>query len=360
MDSRKTVTIRTNVLSNGHNGEVCDTLFYQGNGCSQTQALKYVGNHMMIATTGEIMWCTGRNNLQPLNVIYRLYIGKEIADVNLHPFDSYFSLLNPIKIIGSAIAWVSNWRNGFHFIPTRAGAESVVFHAPIFSQVSIGQETDMLSHRKKYDAWLKDDNTTDGLILWGVSRGTAATFCAFAKEKYPEVKLVVLEGAIDSVQEVLPKRVLNTFKSEYISRHVTNIINTGLTFFNKCNLMQYHQDGPSPLKSVAEFPEGIPVVFITSKVDTVVTCDNTENIARALAEKGKNDVYLLKLERSSHPNYMFDNIKDRDCYEAFIHAIYKKYNLEHDHELARKGEHLISSCTLCEVKSKSHYLKKAV
>lgn len=51
------------------------------------------------------MWCTGRNNLSPLNVIYKLHIGVEIADVNLNPFDSYLSYFNPIKIIGSAITW---------------------------------------------------------------------------------------------------------------------------------------------------------------------------------------------------------------------------------------------------------------
>ena len=124
-----------------------------------------------------------------------------------------------------------------------------------------------------------------------------------------------------------------------------------------CIRDRYRSDGPSPLQSVEDFPENIPVVFITSKIDKVVPCSNTENIARALAEKKKNDVYLLKLERSSHPNYMFDNLKDRDCYETFIHALYKKYNLKHDPELARKGEHLIESCTLHEIGSKSHCLR---
>ena len=63
-------------------------------------------------------------------------------------------------------------------------------------------------------------------------------------------------------------------------------------------------------------------------MDTIVTCDNTENIANALANKGKNDVYLLKLERSSHPGYMYDDKEDRINYETFLHAIYKKYHLQ--------------------------------
>ncbi|VEH37610.1 Uncharacterised protein [Legionella sainthelensi] len=35
-------------LSGIESGELCDTLFFQGNGSSQTQALKYVGNQKLL------------------------------------------------------------------------------------------------------------------------------------------------------------------------------------------------------------------------------------------------------------------------------------------------------------------------
>ena len=82
-----------------YTGEVCDTLFYQGNNASQVQALKYVGDYKITATTGETMWSIGKNGLQPLNVIYKLHIGCEIMDVNLNLFNSYMSVLNPINWI---------------------------------------------------------------------------------------------------------------------------------------------------------------------------------------------------------------------------------------------------------------------
>jgi hypothetical protein len=334
-----------------NSGELCDTLFFQGNGSSQTQALKYIGNQKIVATTGQLMWCIGRNNLAPLNVIYKLHIGVEIADVNLRPFETYLSYLNPIKVIGATISWGSNWYNGFHFTSSMPNMESVVFHAPIVSQISIGQDTDIQSHRNKYDNWLTSTDKTEGLILWGVSRGTAATFCAFAKEKYPEVKLVVLEGAIDSIQNILPGRVGNVIPIDFLSKKITSAINLSFSFFKQRQLMQYDPEGVSPLKSIEEFPEGIPVVFITSKKDRVVSCKNTEKIAQSLADRGKNDVYLLKLECSTHPNYMFDDANDRNNYEAFIHAIYKKYNLKYNAELALKGEVLIPDCILHELKS---------
>ena len=75
--------------SSEETGELCDTIFYQGNGNSQTHILKYVGEQHLTATTGEEMWSVGRNNLSPLNVIYSPHIGPEIADVNLNPFPGY-------------------------------------------------------------------------------------------------------------------------------------------------------------------------------------------------------------------------------------------------------------------------------
>lgn len=322
--------------------ELCDTLYYQGMNTSQTQALKYTGNQTIQATTGELMWCEGRNQLPPLNVIYRLHIGCEIADVNLAPFQDDWSWLNPINWIGAGITYASNYLNGFLFLAAENPApESVVFHAPVFSNVSIGQETDINSHRQKYRSWLQSENHSDGLILYGVSRGTAATFCAYAREQYPEVKLVILEGAIDSVANILPKRCKQKLKYECPTNTMVSAINYGLSLFTA-----YRPDGVSPLSSVNDYPENTPTVFITSEVDQEVPCENTENIANALASRGRNDVYLLKLKRSSHPNYMFDDKEDRDTYEAFIHAIYRKYGLKHDEELANRGEGFLDACQI--------------
>lgn len=306
----------------------CDTIFYQGMNNSQVQALKYVGSQKIRATTGEIMWCTGKNNLPPLNVIYNLHIGEEIADVNLQPFHSYVNFFNPITVMGVFISSVSNWLNGFHFLQgENQSSASVMYHAPVLSNISIGQESDIESHKKKYQSWLRKKDKSDGLILYGVSRGTAATFCALSQQKYPEVKLVILEGAIDSVSNILGQRPLARFPSLFT---------------------QHMPDGVSPLKCLADYPECVPTVFITSEIDSEVPCKNTENIAQALASRGKNDVYLLKLKRSSHPNYMFDDEEDRNNYESMIHAVYRKYNLEHDPMLAEQGQVLLSQSTLFE------------
>ena len=309
--------------------EQCDTIYYQGMNNSQAHILKYVGLKKIRATTGELMWCTGKNNLLPLNVIYSPHIGEEIADVNLQPFSSYLSVFNPINVLGTFISWLSNKYNGFHFSPAEHPTlESVMYHAPVLSKISIGQETDIESHRKKYQSWQKKEDKPGGLILYGVSRGAAATFCAFSRHKYPEVKLVILEGAIDSVSDILSERPFAAVQ----------------TLFT-----QYQPEGISPIKCVSEYPENVPTVFITSELDVEVPCKNTEKIARALAAREKNDVYLLKLKRSTHPNYMFDDEEDRDNYESFIHAIYKKYHLQHDPVLAEQGVELLAISSLFEL-----------
>lgn len=321
------------------------TLFAPGNGeSSQIQVVKYIPkNQKIITTTHEEVRCEGRNNLDPIYVVHKPFIGPEMADVNLYPFDSYASYANPYKwFFWSRTSSVNNYF-GIKVtpLPYKTTLDSVKFHSIHLSEYSLGQVTDIESHKRKYDAWLESKDRPDDLVLMGVSRGTSTTFCAMAKYKYERVKLVILEGAIDSIENILPQRAENLFKMSCLAKPATKAVYAGLSLFTK-----YDRKGPSPLNSVEEFPENIPVIFVTSKMDTLVTCENTENIAKQLAGKGKNDVYLLKLERSSHPNYMFDDKEDRDNYEAFVHAVKKKYGLVHDEALASKGERLVELCKL--------------
>jgi hypothetical protein len=248
-------------------GERFDTLFYQGILTSQTQVLKYVGSQTLRATTGQKMWSVGCNNRKPLEVIYNAHLGKELDDINLNPFTSYLSYLNPIKIIGCLITWGQNAYYGVEFTaPIPPNGESVAFHTHRISQINAGQHKDMTNHKEKYDLWLKKSVKANHLVLWGVSRGTAATFCAFAQHRYPEVSLVVLEGAVDSMQNILSKYVSYAFGTSSVAQQITGAITNGLSIFKRNGYMSYDPQGPSPLSQVNNFPEGVPVVFITSKI----------------------------------------------------------------------------------------------
>jgi hypothetical protein len=326
-------------------GDVCNTLYFQGNGASQTQLNKYTGGRKTKATTGELMWSTGRNNLPPLDVIYYPVIGEsDIADVDLAPFNNFFSVLNPIKVVPALITANQNQSDGVHVSGVDSvNGHTVMSHAIHLSEYSLGQSSDIVSLYEKYKYWLnlQGEDKKEGLIVWGASRGTLAILCALSnpeyKNDYKNVRLVVLEGAVDSIPNVLPKRF----------GRATPVVTHALKFFHKHGFIKYdHDNGPSPLSTVQNFPANIPVVFITSKSDTIVPPENTRHIAWELAKQNKNDVFLLELEHSTHPYYMYDNKEDHERYEQFIHAVYEKYHLAHKPELAVKGRELLDKCKL--------------
>jgi hypothetical protein len=104
--------------------------------------------------------------------------------------------------------------------------------------------------------------------------------------------------------------------------------------------------GVAPIDLVHRFPKETPIAFITSKTDTLVPAACTKTLAYLLANVGHSHVYLLELEHSSHPRYMMDNEEDRNKYQWFAHALYKKYGLPHIEKYALAGESLLTQCAL--------------
>jgi hypothetical protein len=182
------------------------------------------------------------------------------------------------------------------------------------SRVSIGQATDTNEHYEKYQLWSKE-TPNSSCILWGVSRGAATTFCSMAKHQYQDVKLVILEGCFGKME-----KVFTSLLSHYPAKLVHRLVPLYYKAFD-------HTSKQEPLDLVDQFPPNIPVVFITSKKDEVVPCENTIELAHALAARGKNDVYLYVLESSYHSEYSIKTEKYK--YFDFIHAIYRHYNLDY-------------------------------
>lgn len=311
------------------------TIFCQGVLHSFAQMGKYIGERVIVNFNGQTVECAGKNQLKPIDVLIEPYIGMEMRDVNLKPFSSWSSYLSPITWI--SYLSISVYFNAFHYKVTDVDQEkikqfgSIKYHAPNTSEITLGQESDMESHLQKYKLWKQQAAPEDCLILYGVSKGAATTFNAFAKYKYPEVKLVILEGCYYSIEDLKQRWSAPTSK----------ILSAGMSIFSK-----YRADGPSPAKSIADFPPGVPVVLVTSEKDELVHCASTEKLARELANRNQNEVFLLKLKKSGHPSYMFDDKNDREAYEGFIHAIYKRYGLPFNAAFAEKGEPLIEECLL--------------
>jgi predicted esterase len=303
------------------------TIYYQGMHSSQAQLAKYTGEYGFIATTGEHVVTR-----QSIHTVLNPFLGQEIEEVDLNPFNSTASYFNPVKWAFGLRSYLSNNNSGIVVTPGEDQSDkSVRYHSINLDRLSIGQDTDIQSHHKKVSLWQQTAKTGDELILYGVSRGAATTFNALAKHHYPMVKLVVLEGCFYSINDVFEHR---------FSLPVKKAAHWLLSQF------AYKDEGASPAKSIECFPQNIPVVFVSSKIDKEVPYASCKKLAQALADRGKNKVYLLTLNSSSHPNYMCDDEQDKHRYQAFIHAVYKEYELPHDENLAKLGAELLSESIL--------------
>lgn len=311
--------------------QLCPTIYYQGISNSQTQMAKYLGSDGFVATTGEVVrYKSGLSQLnQPLDIIKQPFVGAEAADVDIQPFQSFLSYFNPLKLGMMTKSWLANWWYNIEVIGSSDDMGSVAYHSLELSQLSIGQQSDIDAHQRKYDALTQPSPT--GKILFGVSRGAATTFNALALNDYHDLRLVVLEGCFDSVENVLQQRY-GMFKP---------IASRALQA-----LTAYRADGASPIDNIDSIPDGIPMVFISSLIDKEVPYQNTVNLALELAKTRTAPVYLLTLENSSHSGYMHDDMEDRRNYQQFMHAIYRKYGLAHIPYLAEKGDALLEESLL--------------
>ena len=111
-------------------------------------------------------------------------------------------------------------------------------------------------------------------------------------------------------------------------------------------LTQFKASGPSPEKLVEKFPPNVPVLFVTSIQDGTVSSEDTEALARQLAARKQNEVYLLKLQHSSHIGYFSEHVEDTKNYEQLVHALYERYALPHVPAWAEAGRELLQKTLL--------------
>lgn len=287
------------------------TIFYQGMFSGQVQAAKYTGTRGFRATTGEHVVHKGA-----FDVIFKPFIGQELEELVLLDKTKNYGVFQTLQ---HYVVKLGRWWQGVDIKPTTDNI-SVAAHSFNWDRISIAQDTDINAHKKKVETL--GTNNDIRKILFGVSRGAATTFCAMAKNQYEGIRLVVLEGC--------PHSVINVLEGRYPYA-------SGLTYkVAKWMFPAHKEDGPSPIKLVKDFPAGVPVVFITSRVDKSVNAAGTTELAKTLAREGKNPVYLLQLEKSSHNGYMFDDAEDRENYQNFLHAIYKRYDLAYIPDFAER------------------------
>lgn len=252
-------------------GKNVQTIYFQGIFASHAQISKYTGTRGFVALTGEKVVYH-----QAPDIVCCPYSGKELDEVDLAPLGqekqdsrliAYLAkLCFPASTIQKLVSLSKNNRWGMTAQGSTIGKTSTSFSID-WRKCDFGQEGDVAEHKKKYDQCVHE-YPDDDIILFGASRGAAATFNAAALNGYDmrKVKFIMLESCYDSLPSVLHEwypRLRSGFLNSTLQRLLSVV--TG-----------YRVGGISPIALVDAFPEDVPVVFITSSIDTTVpkNCTN--------------------------------------------------------------------------------------
>lgn len=232
------------------------------------------------------------------------------------------------KMMYKATAFMDSWVYGYKIEKVALGP-TLSGRSLSISQHNFGQYADIDVLKKAYQKHIKS-YPDSAVLMYGCSRGAAvtATFvCDEAHTTAQHVTLVVLEGCFDSSVSVIQARY------SWLGKRFVAWVKR---FFEKKTL--WREDGPSPIASIANWPDNVPVLFITSEKDKEVPMACTKNLIASLKEHKPNlDIYFLILKKSRHSTYVFDNQQDRTMYDIVVNAFYKKYGFACDENKAETG-----------------------
>lgn len=306
------------------------TVFYQGMNNTQAQAARLVGKQgFEYPYTGEKV-----TNEYALECILNLTVHPEIEEVEL--LDTSVSrwqyLLRPYAALWLGFTALSHCYNGTQFVPLsdtiQKSAQSLRSYVVRVWDINLGQTKDLAEHKKRFESAHAAHSDAD-IVLYGVSRGALTTFNAHATEQYEGVKAVILEGCPSAMPEI----ILTTkgFVAYWLYQKYAK------------SVCAHDPQGISALACVHRFPKQTPVLFITSKKDTVVPAGCTTHLAQKLANSGHKYVYCLVLDQSSHIGYCWDNKDDARNYQNVVHAFYKKYGIAgYNEQYAQDGAALLA------------------
>lgn len=250
--------------------------------------------------------------------------------VGLVAYAGYVSW-RPLNFLASA---VSHKKFGFSFEGETGSHESIRQHAIDPFKINVAQDDDVALYLNAIENRLTlEPHKKKKAILYGVSRGSATVFHSFAKinlnKESDKIGAVICEGIFDSV----PNIIHNAPLQQRIK------VGTLMTF---SNITRFKKDGMSPLSMLEHITDkDKPIALITSKIDTEVPYKNTLHLYEKLRKDGHTNVHLLVLENSHHNEYSVGSEKDK--YQAFIHAFYRKYDLPYIPQFADEGEQYLQT-----------------
>lgn len=202
-------------------------------------------------------------------------------------------------------------------------------------QVNLGQDIDVTRLQEAYKK-AREYFPDHGIVLIGISRGSATIINFVAKHKPEAIKALVLESPFDTLSSVI-KHLLSRYRISWIPFSYKIGLKICRKHFPNININGYF-----PFDLVEKIPLDIPVLLVHSKKDKVVPVKSSRQLYLKLKEAGHQDIYLAELASGLHGK--LTQSLDADYYFSLVHAFYKKYNIHHDPEYAGKGTMLLSHC----------------
>jgi hypothetical protein len=286
------------------------------------------------ASTGEILICDSTLHTLPSHCFSFNFPEIRLIDLDgeYRPADLFSRLFSYVQ---QTALRVFDRIRGTKVLGQSRNGQSIKKHWIEIPKVSLGQQEDIECLSDAYDSYVKQ-YTPRSIILYGASRG-AATILSFMGSTYLEkknkyVSAVVLEGCYDSFD--------HTFS------HYGRL--KKFFYYKLAHSFLYDKDTKplEPIDFVDTFPHDIPLLFISSKKDTIVAAECVCTLAQRLKALGHSDVYLLELHNASHIGYFCDDVIDTERYRSVVHAFYAAYDLPYIPSYACRGTALLKQCKL--------------
>jgi len=298
-------------------------IFVPGIISMETQTAKYIPE--FVGSFGETVVCSGGIHTlnQPISTC-------TFSEISIQPLNNQSR--NPFVYLGY---WITNMQNKKYGVSVQRSGQpgqdaigsgyTAEKHAFDWTKINFAQESDINALFKAYTEHIEKYPATK-VVLYGVSRG-AAVICPFLAKYQPQnIGGAVLEAPFDSIPHLLKHSSKTSFFNSFLNLNALLPKVTG-----------YDPNGDSPIKSIENISKEIPILIVASDLDDVVPVECAESLMRRFGKLGYHKVHFLRLNKSTHSGYAYDDAADRTKYETVTHAFYKHYGLPYDETLALQG-----------------------
>lgn len=242
----------------------------------------------------------------------------------------------------------------------------------IRKEVNLGQEKDMAKARKEYSEILTDlsifSNPDEGIVMLGSSRGAITALNMAGNWYLPRLRAIIAEAPTDDFSS-MPSHFIPDFFKGWLTRgligHAGTLFDAVLPWWYG----SYKPEGINPLKMVKKINPELPVLFVHSLDDELISPYCSMILYYKMLESGHNPekLFLLLLPQGRHGKYNFSSFKAGDfgarMYQTAAHAFYRRFNIPHKASLAKEGEKYLnrSQPSLEEIRAQlQHEAEKSI